>query len=706
MPRILLFSGFTLVDTMSFDRQTLASLKDKLSPANLPIVQPSNVSVKVSLLPNQRHLSPAAEASFINQFSQSLNLKTGANASEILLKHGKEESFIVNAQAAPRGTVESSNSDISYRCAIKSSAQHKLSAPLEASVENSASELPLADHPDDHGVYSRQINTSSADPAFVEPSSETQRKCQIAHVFFLDYYFDLLTYLHKRKMRTMAFKRDAQGQQLSEEESQKAWKYYCGKERAFLRKRRRRTNVGQFQILKQVGQGGYGQVFLARKRDTNEICALKKLNKKLLLKMNEVQHVLTERDILTFSQSEWLVRLLYAFQDPEYAFLAMEFVPGGDMRTLLNNSGILREEPARFYIAEMITAVDALHQLGYLHRDLKPENFLIDSKGHIKLTDFGLSKGALSASFVASLRGKLEMAANAKPVLNRCPSGKRKWHQQHSAHGSISGLSEAAKQQLAAVGNNAAHQPFVNSATDEDLGSALPSSLIDKHEGQSLRTWAFSLVGSPDYMAPEILANKGYDLVADYWGLGCILFEFLAGYPPFTAPNVDDVWVNIYHWEKVLERPVYTGVDAEFNISNEAWDLITKLITHRSTRLCNVKTIQALPFFARLPTPIPDFSMLRKPVSEGGIDPPFVPALQSEVDTSYFDDFSNLEDMKVYKEVQERQAQLEMEYGTFDCHASLNGAESGSKSQGLRRNFMGFTYKHRDHGKFLPDVLY
>ena len=88
---------------------------------------------------------------------------------------------------------------------------------------------------------------------------------------------------------------------------------------------------------------------------------------------SQIRHVLVERDILTATKTPWLVRLLYAFQDPEFVYLAMEYVPGGDFRTLLNNSGVLKEEHARFYITEMFAAVNELHKLGYIHRDLKPE---------------------------------------------------------------------------------------------------------------------------------------------------------------------------------------------------------------------------------------------------------------------------------------------------------------------------------------------
>jgi cell cycle protein kinase DBF2 len=98
---------------------------------------------------------------------------------------------------------------------------------------------------------------------------------------------------------------------------------YLGRERANLRKRRTRLRQGDFQILTQVGQGGYGQVYLAQKKDTKEVCALKVMSKKLLFKLDEIRHVLTERDILTSAKSEWLVRLLYAFQDDRSIYLAM-----------------------------------------------------------------------------------------------------------------------------------------------------------------------------------------------------------------------------------------------------------------------------------------------------------------------------------------------------------------------------------------------
>lgn len=194
---------------------------------------------------------------------------------------------------------------------------------------------------------------------------------------FLNHYFDSLRYLNDRKSRTQTFKDRFQLSDIGETQSLpqggSELVSYLGRERAHLRKRRTKMRLNSFHIITQVGQGGYGEVFLARRRETGEVCALKRLRKRVLVKMDEVRHVLTERDILTATKSPWLVRLLYAFQDMEHVFLAMEYVPGGDFRTLLNNSGVLREEHARFYAAEMFVAVNELHVLGYIHRDLKPE---------------------------------------------------------------------------------------------------------------------------------------------------------------------------------------------------------------------------------------------------------------------------------------------------------------------------------------------
>ncbi|KAI0204309.1 serine/threonine-protein kinase DBF20 [Astrocystis sublimbata] len=450
-----------------------------------------------------------------------------------------------------------------------------------------------------------------------------RRLVNVTQLYFLDYYFDLLTYVGSRQTRLNAFKADVPPPPETEkEEYDKLWQKYAGRERAALRKRRIRLRHGDFQILTQVGQGGYGQVFLAQKKDTREVCALKVMNKKLLFKLDEIRHVLTERDILTTANSEWLVRLLYSFQDDKSIYLAMEYVPGGDFRTLLNNTGVLSNRHARFYIAEMFCSVDALHKLGYIHRDLKPENFLVDSTGHVKLTDFGLAAGNVASSKINSMRVRLEKA----------------------------------------------------SETSVPFGKAMDQRTIaERREGyQTMRendvNYAKSIVGSPDYMAPEVLRGEEYDFTVDYWSLGCMLFEALTGFPPFAGSSADETWRNLKHWREVLKRPVWE--DPNYFLSNRTWNFITTCINSRSKRFSNIDDIYQNQYFSEV-----DWQTLRQSKA------PFVPELDSETDAGYFDDFSNEADMAKYKEVHDKQQALE----------TMADREE-SMGKGL---FVGFTFRHR-----------
>jgi serine/threonine protein kinase len=178
----------------------------------------------------------------------------------------------------------------------------------------------------------------------------------------------------------------------------------------------------------------------------------------------------------------------------------------------------------------MFCSVDALHQLGYIHRDLKPENFLIDATGHVKLTDFGLAAGMLAPGKIESMRIKLEQVGETAVPFGK-PMDQR--------------------------------------------------TVAERREGyRSLRkrdvNYAKSIVGSPDYMAPEVLKGDEYDFSVDYWSLGCMLFEALTGFPPFAGATVDETWKNLKHWREVLKKP--TWEDPNYFISSRTWSFITRLV--------------------------------------------------------------------------------------------------------------------------------
>ncbi|SCW01860.1 LAFE_0E08878g1_1 [Lachancea fermentati] len=462
-------------------------------------------------------------------------------------------------------------------------------------------------------------------------SSNTKRLVSVCQMYFLDYYCDMFDYVISRRERTRQVMR-----YLDQQRSQGApapdianeWQSYLNKETGILRNRRLKPKNKDFEMITQVGQGGYGQVYLARKRDTREICALKILNKKLLVKLNETNHVLTERDILTTTRSEWLVKLLYAFQDNLSLYLAMEFVPGGDYRTLLINTRFLQAPHARFYISEMFCAVNALHELGYTHRDLKPENFLIDSRGHIKLTDFGLAAGTVSMERIESMKIRLEEVKNLDfpEYKERSMDDRRRMY---------------------------------NKLRESDVN------------------YASSTVGSPDYMALEVLEAKNYDFTVDYWSLGCILFESLVGYTPFSGSSTNETYENLRCWKQVLRRPKCDN--GRYAFSDRTWELITRLIADPINRLRSFEHVKKMKYFSEI-----SFENLRN------TSPPFIPQLDNETDAGYFDDFTSEADMAKYADVFKRQDRLT---------AMMDDSAVVSK-------LVGFTYRHKKGKNGSSGVLY
>jgi len=207
----------------------------------------------------------------------------------------------------------------------------------------------------------------------------------------------------------------------------------------------------------------------------------------------------------------------------------MEFVGGGDVRTRLTQADTLGEPEARFYIAEMFLAVNALHQKGYIHRDLKPENFLIDNGGHIKLTDFGLSKGNMDT--VQSQT----MNRGFKPVGDKDKRTIKNFKQIFSTM----------------KGTKARN-----------------------------REMAYSMVGSPEYMAVEMLRGDGYDFTVDYWALACILFEMLIGFSPFADDDIESIFRNIFNHQVTLNFP-----DIFTYMTHDGWDFIHAVLQEPKERL-------------------------------------------------------------------------------------------------------------------------
>ena len=291
--------------------------------------------------------------------------------------------------------------------------------------------------------------------------------------------------------------------------------------------------LDDFEIIKLIGRGSFANVYLVKNKSNQKIYSMKKLNKPFLKRNKQEQHTINERILLSKMNNPFLVKLYCCFQDNEHLYFIMEFIQGGELFFHLHRETRFDDEKTSFYIAELILALDFLHKNKVIYRDIKPENILLDVEGHIKLTDFGLSR--------------------------MCCSKNEK---------------------------------------------------------------VFTICGTPFYIAPEILENKGYNNSVDWWSLGCLMYEMLVGKPLFNFNNIN---ININEYKKPLQ------LSAGF--SDEAKDLITKLLDLDPKKRIGagpngVEDLKKHPYFKKI-----DW----KELENKNVKAPFVPDLNGEMDLKYFD---------------------------------------------------------------------
>ncbi|XP_005929866.1 microtubule-associated serine/threonine-protein kinase 3 isoform X8 [Haplochromis burtoni] len=314
-----------------------------------------------------------------------------------------------------------------------------------------------------------------------------------------------------------------------------------------LRSRRKPCEL-DFEMIKLISNGAYGAVYLVRHKETKQRFAMKKINKQNLMLRNQIQQAFVERDILTFAENPFVVSMYCSFETRRHLCMVMEYVEGGDCATLLKNMGPLPVDMARMYFAETVLALEYLHNYGIVHRDLKPDNLLVTSMGHIKLTDFGLSKVGL-----------MNMTTN----------------------------------------------------------------LYEGHIEKDAREFSDKQVcGTPEYIAPEVILRQGYGKPVDWWAMGIILYEFLVGCVPFFGDTPEELFGQVIsdeiNWPDGDEAP-----------PPDAQELITLLL--RQNPLERLGTggaaeVKQHQFFHNL-----DWNGLLRQKAE------FIPQLESEDDTSYFD---------------------------------------------------------------------
>merc|ERR1719486_1747887 len=185
----------------------------------------------------------------------------------------------------------------------------------------------------------------------------------------------------------------------------------------------RSPNLDDFMLMKVVGKGSYGKVMLVKHKSEPHVFAMKMLRKENVIKRNQVEHTKTERNVLEAVSHPFIVTLHYAFQTPKKLYFVLEYCVGGELFFHLSRAGRFSEGRTRFYASEILLAIEYLHRLNIIYRDLKPENILLDGDGHVKLTDFGLSKEGVKDNVSANtMCGTPEYLA--PEILNKVGHGK------------------------------------------------------------------------------------------------------------------------------------------------------------------------------------------------------------------------------------------------------------------------------------------
>uniref|UniRef100_A0A7S2GE21 non-specific serine/threonine protein kinase n=1 Tax=Haptolina brevifila TaxID=156173 RepID=A0A7S2GE21_9EUKA len=381
-----------------------------------------------------------------------------------------------------------------------------------------------------------------------------------------------------------------------------------------LREQRQHLSPDDFECLGVLGRGAFAEVSLVRKRDTHAVYAMKRMRKSDLIARGYVERAWTEWMVQReLDGNPWLVALHFCFQTQEDVLLVMDYVPGGDLMGLLMRVDILPEKEARFYAAQAVLAIEALHSIGYAHRDIKPDNLLLDLDGHLKLADLGLAKGVASMSRLRISRGEGSSDEGAAAAPSEAElSVTTPARSPPSLPPAVWEPSEAEADE----GEEAGGLSVNEYAPETPPVAARPRS----RSGSRPEMW--SRVGTPDYMAPEVILRNGYGLECDWWSLGVIIYEMLIGYAPFYSEDPQETTQKILHHKSTLEFPQQCA------ISPAAKDLICSLLRDSEERI-SVDEIKAHSFFAGL-----DWAGLREPGAA-----PHTPTLSSDVDASNFELF-------------------------------------------------------------------
>ncbi|KAF9524002.1 kinase-like domain-containing protein [Crepidotus variabilis] len=393
----------------------------------------------------------------------------------------------------------------------------------------------------------------------ITPSLATLEKAVAARIYFENLYFPLLRQPNSREQRRTAMERDMVEMNLTSDQKDHLRSRWRQNETEYLRERRQKLDANAFVKLKTIGHGAFGVVSLVREKSSGSLYAMKQLRKADMLRKGQEGHVRAERDILRAASlvhspnsAEWIVRLHYSFQDRDHLYLVLEYMGGGDLLNLLIERDVFDEDFTRFYVAEMILAIEGCHRHGFIHRDIKPDNFLFDPDGHIKLSDFGLATD-LHWAHDTSYYEQQRLHLLRKHGID--------------IEDSI-GIADGKKTKR-----------MDPKEVELLMGGGEGQGGIFTWREKNRRKLAYSVCGTNSYMSPEVIRGHGYSYSCDWWSLGVIMFECLYGFPPFVSNSRHVTRQKILNWKQSLRFP------SRPRVSHEGVNLMQQLLCEPEDRL-------------------------------------------------------------------------------------------------------------------------
>lgn len=573
-----------------------APVPRRQTPSDVSMGEASNWQIHVPRVSSRSPVPPPCD-----QWRHSWNTETSSNSGSISDEMPWSSSYNDSGPPSPLSdssfTVEGSTKVTN----VTGTVVYRLDSPKRPPIPNMEASVPCNEDDDQMSESDMETLTPGQRYRQYKEKSKLKTVSPTATKFYLEQHFEnLMKNTKEREKRRVQLEEEMDKVGLSHDARDQMRKILMKKETNYTRLKRSKMDITMYDKISKIGTGAFGEVWLVRKIDTNMLYAMKILRKTEVYKRNQMAHVKAERDILAEADNEWVVKLYYSFQDDKFLYLVMDYIPGGDLMSLLIKIEIFPENLARFYIAELVLAIESVHNMGFVHRDIKPDNVLIDRDGHIKLTDFGLCTG-----FRWTHDSKYYEDKDGHKRQESMDYGMQYWDQMEYSADLNEQLLQKSLQQM--------------------------KPLERRHFRKHKRSLAHSLVGTPNYIAPEVLQRSGYTHLCDWWSVGVIMYEMLVGQPPFLASTPADTQLKVINWETTLHIP------KQAELSPQAKDLILRLCTSPERRLGKngIEEIKNHPFFAHVDW---SYGVRRIPA-------PYIPHIASPTDTSNFDPVDESERM-------------------------------------------------------------